>query len=726
MDVFELTASLNLDTGDYENQLNSASNATNDASNSVGVFDIALGNLVAGGISSAISGLTDFMSSAISAGDEIDKNSQRANMSTDTYQEWAHVLELGGGSASSLTTATKTLSNVITDAGNGGASAAEKLNSIGLSYEQIAALSPEEQFEAVVYALADMEEGSERTAAAQDLLGRAGMDLIPTLNSGKDAIEDMRTEAHDLGLVLSEDTVAASAAFNDSLTNLKGAVTGIAGNLMGELMPSLQGITDGLTGLVSGSMSADEAVSMMSEGVSELLSTVTDMLIEGIPMLLDMATQLFTAILDALPPIIVQLAEALPELVDTVVTTLLDNLPVLLDAAVTFFLAIVDSIPTIIDALVEALPMIIDSIVSFLTDEDGLTKLMNATVQLFMGLVQAIPTIIVNLVAALPDILAAIVSTIVGWVSDIFDSALEIGGAIIDGIKEGISNLWGSFTSFISDKFNGIIDSVKGFFGISSPSTVFAEIGENMIEGMEGGISNEASALEAQAQASTSGVVSGADAALTALPGTYTSAATTASTALTGFMVSTVTPEQQANVKALVEALGKTAEKTILAENSSGVGFFATGVAAGQGFIDGLESKRSAIMALARKIADDVRRTIESALDIHSPSGVFRDIGMYTAEGLALGIEEGAAAYLPDAMEDMLSEIGYGDSAISSLESAYGNAAAAGLTAQNQSAAGTTTIHTQVNIGGTKLGEIIYTLYNQQARIAGQPVFVYT
>jgi len=271
MDVFELTASLNLDTGDYENQLNSASNATNDASNSVGVFDIALGNLVAGGISSAISGLTDFMSSAISAGDEIDKNSQRANMSTDTYQEWAHVLELGGGSASSLTTATKTLSNVITDAGNGGASAAEKLNSIGLSYEQIAALSPEEQFEAVVYALADMEEGSERTAAAQDLLGRAGMDLIPTLNSGKDAIEDMRTEAHDLGLVLSEDTVAASAAFNDSLTNLKGAVTGIAGNLMGELMPSLQGITDGLTGLVSGSMSADEAVSMMS-GISAMPS----------------------------------------------------------------------------------------------------------------------------------------------------------------------------------------------------------------------------------------------------------------------------------------------------------------------------------------------------------------------------------------------------------------------------------------------------------------------
>jgi len=591
MDVFELTASLNLDTGDYENQLNNASSATNNASDSVGVFDIALGNLVAQGISSAISGLTDFMSSTISAGDEIDKNSQRANMSTDTYQEWAHVLELGGGSASSLTTATKTLSNVITDAGNGSASASEKLNSIGLSYEQIAALSPEEQFEAVVYALADMEEGSERTAAAQDLLGRAGMDLIPTLNSGKDAIEEMRTEAHDLGLVLSEDTVAASAAFNDSLTNLKGAVTGIAGNLMGELMPSLQGITDALTGLVSGTMDADEAVSMMSEGVSELLSTVTDMLIEGIPMLLDMATQLFTAILDALPPIIVQLAEALPELVDTVVTTLLDNLPTLLDAAVTFFLAIVDSIPTIIDALVEALPTIIDSIVSFLTDEDGLTKLMNATVQLFMGLVQAIPTIIVNLVAALPDILAAIVSTLVGWVSDIFDSALEIGKGLIDGIKQGFSDAWSSFTSWITGKLSGLVDTVLGFFGIHSPSKVFAEIGGNLVEGMEVGFGDEFNA-----------------------------------------------------------------------------------------FFDDTMSDLSSFVTDANEVLSGVG----------------------------------------------LNEISYADSGIGSLESAYGDAAAAGLTAQSQSAAGTTTIHTQVNIGGTKLGEIIYTLYNQQARIAGQPVFVYT
>lgn len=658
-------------------------------------------------------------------GDEIDKNSQRANMSTDAYQEWAHVLELGGGSASSLTSATKTLSNVITDAGNGGETAAEKLGSIGLSYEQIAELSPEEQFEAVVYALADMEEGSERTAAAQDLLGRAGMDLIPTLNSGKDAIEDMRAEAHDLGLVLSEDTVSASAAFNDSLTNLKGAVTGIAGNLMGELMPGLQSVTDALTGFVSGSMSAEEAVGQLSEGISSLLATVIDMLTEGIPVLLEMATTFFTAILDALPPIIVQLAEALPELIDTVVGALLDNIETLLEAATTFLMAIVEALPTIVAELAAALPTIIGTLVNFLTSPGNISTIMSAAIRCLMAIVQAIPEIVVALVAALPQILAAIVSTLAGWVSDIFNSALEIGGAIVDGIKQGIANLWGSFTSFIGDKFNGIIDSVKGLFGTHSPSTVFAEIGQNIIKGMEEGISDESGALEAQAQTSTSGVVSAADVALTGLPSVYTGAARDASAALTNFMASTVTPEQQANVKAFVEVLGQTAEESVLAENSSGAGFFATGVAAGQGFIDGLKSKRGEIMALAREIADEVRRTIERALDIHSPSGVFRDIGMYTAEGLALGIEEGAAAYLPGAMEDMLSEISFGDSAMGNLESTYGNMTAAGLTAQNQNAAGTTTIRTQVNIGGTKFGEIVYELYNQQARIAGQPVFVY-
>ena len=44
-------------------------------------------------------------------------------------------------------------------------------------------------------------------------------------------------------------------------------------------------------------------------------------------------------------------------------------------------------------------------------------------------------------------------------------------------------------------------------------------------------------------------------------------------------------------------------------------------------------------MAVASSIAASVRSTIQSALQIHSPSRVMMSLGRYTGEGLALGID---------------------------------------------------------------------------------------
>jgi len=702
----------------------------------------------------------------------VDQMAKTASSSNTSVSQLGDALLTVGGTAKELPggiNEMNTVLGVLADNGIKGSEAGTHLRNMILSLEaptDIAAVAMDDLGISVFDAQGDMRSlqdiMSDLNASMEDMTAGEKTKIISTIFNKTDiaSVNALLATTEDrwdeLGAAIEDSTGAAQQMADTQLDNLSGDVTilksaweglqialsDLASGTMRDIVQQVTELVGGLTGLINGTVSATEFTEILSdtlstlldtvidvlvegipvliEGLSTLLDTVIDVLVEGIPVLIEGATILFTAILEALPPIIVQLAEALPELVDTVVTTLLDSLPTLLDAAETFFLAIVDSLPTIIDALVAALPMVIVSVVTFLTSENGIASLMNAAIQLFGGLIQAIPTIVANLVAALPDILAAIVSTLAGWVSDIFNSALEIGGVIIDGIKQGITNLWSSFTSFISDTFNGIVDSVKGFFGINSPSTVFAEIGENMVEGMEEGISGEAGELETQTQASTSGVVSAANTALAALPDTYTSAATAASTALTGFMASSVTPEQQANVKALVEALGKTAEETILAENSSGVGFFATGVAAGQGFIDGLESKRSAIMALAREIADEVRRTIEDALDIHSPSGVFRDIGMNTAEGLALGIEEGTTAYLPGAMENMLSEVGYSDSAIGSLESTYGNMTAATINATNSNNSQPRTLRTVIQLGGATVGEQIYKLYNDRLEVVGQ------
>lgn len=57
-----------------------------------------------------------------------------------------------------------------------------------------------------------------------------------------------------------------------------------------------------------------------------------------------------------------------------------------------------------------------------------------------------------------------------------------------------------------------------------------------------------------------------------------------------------------------------------------------------QGLIDGINSKRSDAIAAARDIADAIERTIDSAMDIASPSKLMTEKGRYITEGLAIGM----------------------------------------------------------------------------------------
>jgi hypothetical protein len=94
---------------------------------------------------------------------------------------------------------------------------------------------------------ADMEDGALKTAAAQDVFGRSGGNLIPLLNQGSDAIEEMMKRSEELGVVWSTEDAAAAAAFNDSVTELSTSLDGLEKQLGTKLIPALTDIVDKLT-----------------------------------------------------------------------------------------------------------------------------------------------------------------------------------------------------------------------------------------------------------------------------------------------------------------------------------------------------------------------------------------------------------------------------------------------------------------------------------------------
>ena len=133
------------------------------------------------------------------------------------------------------------------------------------------------------------------------------------------------------------------------------------------------------------------------------------------------------------------------------------------------------------------MPEIISSIILALLD--NIPLLIQSGIDLFVSLIKALPQIIVQLVKAVPEIIKALVDAF----NDGAFKFAEVGSNLIKGLWNGIKNvkdwIWGKIKGF----FNGIVDGIKDFFGIHSPSTLFENvIGKNLMLGLAEGIADEA------------------------------------------------------------------------------------------------------------------------------------------------------------------------------------------------------------------------------------------
>ena len=73
---------------------------------------------------------------------------------------------------------------------------------------------------------------------------------------------------------------------------------------------------------------------------------------------------------------------------------------------------------------------------------------------------------------------------------------LDVGKNIVLDIWNGIKNSGTWLLEQIGGFFGGIIDGVKGFLGIKSPSKVFADIGKNMGLGIGTGFTDSMKSVE--------------------------------------------------------------------------------------------------------------------------------------------------------------------------------------------------------------------------------------
>ena len=434
----------------------------------IGVASAAALASATAAIGAAVKGASEMAS----YGDNIDKMSQKLGMSTEAYQEWDAILQHSGASIDSMQASMKTLATAA-ETGN------DAFTKLGLSQAEIANMSQEELFGATITALQNVESETERTYLAGQLLGRGATELGALLNTSAEDTEAMRQRVHELGGVMSEDAVKASAQFKDNLQDLQTAVDGVKRGVVGGFLPALNDIMAGFTSLVAGEEDAStqiesgieafiEEFTHVGEKVGEIAGTIVpaivDAIIEQLPSIVQMGADTILTLALGIADTIPQLIPTIVAVMFTIVDTLIDNVDTLIDAAIAIIVALANGI-------IDALPRLI-------------AKAPQVVVALATALIQNAPKLL--------KAGAEIIKQLIKAISDMVGDFIKVGENLLDGLKQGVKNKALALANSVKDAVKGAWEGAKKFLGISSPSKLFMEVGEYVDMGFAKGVSDSA------------------------------------------------------------------------------------------------------------------------------------------------------------------------------------------------------------------------------------------
>lgn len=151
----------------------------------------------------------------------------------------------------------------------GDKSAVAALGALGLSLTDLRKMAPDQQFEAISDKLAKIEDPAARAKLAFDTMGKGAAGVLPMIAEG---VGDLRDKANDLGLVLSDQTVAALDDAGDAMGNLKTAGLVLVANVIAPMMPALVSVAGVLAGALSSGL----------EGARRAFDTVIGLVLNGI------------------------------------------------------------------------------------------------------------------------------------------------------------------------------------------------------------------------------------------------------------------------------------------------------------------------------------------------------------------------------------------------------------------------------------------------------------
>ena len=283
----------------------------------------------------------------------------------------------------------------------------------------------------------------------------------------------------------------ATATFSGSLASMKASLSNFlaamatGGDVTGALSTLVNTAT---TFLMNNALPmimnvAQGVVAALPELVNQVVAFLTDP--TAINMIIEAGFTLLTSLIGNLPQIITTIIQALPDIIVNIVDALISNIPLLVDAGFQLFVALIANLPQIIVAVVAAIPQIINGIINSL--KNAMPKIAEAGFNLIVSLVDKLSEID----AKIKEAIKQLIDNLLGKIADTKDAMVDAGKNLLFGIGEGITNAISSVVAKAKDAAASIVDGIKSFLQIGSPSRLLAnEVGQWIPAGIAEGITD--------------------------------------------------------------------------------------------------------------------------------------------------------------------------------------------------------------------------------------------
>lgn len=204
-----------------------------------------------------VKGLMDCSVAAAKNADSLITLSSQTGLSVERLQELQYASELVDVSIDQIADALKSMIGTMKDATSGTGDAAEAYKRLGVRVTDAQGnlRDSNEVFEEIIRRLSEVKNPTERAALAMKIFGEEAGRLNPLIEDGGKKLKQLSKEAHDMGYVMSDETVSSLGALDDAMQRVDNTSEAVKNQMALALLPVLTSVLNIITAIPPGVLS---------------------------------------------------------------------------------------------------------------------------------------------------------------------------------------------------------------------------------------------------------------------------------------------------------------------------------------------------------------------------------------------------------------------------------------------------------------------------------------